>query len=206
MPPLTFPLMAFLRHRLGIDGQGVTSLAAAWGCPLRCAFCLNRQCWQGSSGTNPVTVDALYDMAKADNLYFQATNGGVTFGGGEPLIYADFIRAFADRCGRRWRIMAETSLCVPADAVRTAAACVDEFLVDIKDMNPEIYRKYTGRGGDLALANLRALIETAGPDRITVRVPHIPGFNTDRDVESSVKALRDMGVTRIDVFSYVVRE
>ena len=39
----TFPLFALSRHRMATDGRGVTTLAAAWGCPLRCRYCLNPQ-------------------------------------------------------------------------------------------------------------------------------------------------------------------
>ena len=197
----TFPLMGFSRHRLGIDGQGVTTLVAASGCPLRCRMCLNARCWSDEP-VRRVTPEALYEMARVDDLYFQATGGGVTFGGGEPLTHAAFIATFRVLCGDRWRIMAETSLNVPAENLRVAVGCVDEFLVDIKDMDPAIYRRYTGADNARTVENLRTLLQAVGPGRVTVRVPNIPGFNGPEDVAASVAALKAMGVENLDVFTY----
>ena len=115
MAGATFPLMAFARHRLGVDGRGVTSLAAAWGCPLRCRFCLNPFCFDGTAAVRHVTPQELYDLARPDDLYFRATGGGVTFGGGEPLCHSGFIAAFRDLCGGGWRVTAETSLPIPTE-------------------------------------------------------------------------------------------
>ena len=202
MGSLTFPLMGFSRHRLGIDGQGVTTLAAARGCPLQCRYCLNPQCRDPKTAIRPVTPKELYEIARVDDLYFQATGGGVTFGGGEPLMHAEFIAAFRNICGNVWRVTAETCLSVPAEKIRTAAGCVDEFMVDIKDMNPGIYRKYTGAEITLTKANLKELLALVGPDRILVRVPLIPGFNTAEDTERSADELHAMGITRLDRFAY----
>ena len=99
----TFPLMGFARHRLGIDGEGVTTLVAAWGCPLQCRFCLNPQCRDKNTPIKQITPEELFNMAKIDDLYFRATGGGITFGGGEPLLHAEFIRAFRKRYGNDCR-------------------------------------------------------------------------------------------------------
>ena len=199
-----FPLMAFVRHRLGLDGQGVTSLAAAWGCPLACRWCLNPQCADPATPVRRVTPEALYDMAKVDDLYFQATLGGVTFGGGEPLMHADFIAAFRALCGARWRLTVETSLNVPSEQVAIAAGCVDEFIVDIKDMDEGLYRAYTGGDNAAVVENLAALLGAIGADRIVARVPLIPGHNTAEDVRRSIQRLRRMGMTRVNTFTYRV--
>ncbi|MBQ6594887.1 MAG: radical SAM protein [Clostridia bacterium] len=200
-----FPLMALSRHRLGSDGRGVTTLAAAWGCPLSCRMCLNPQCKDPKTPVRPVSPGDLYAMTRADDLYFRATLGGITFGGGEPLSHAYFIKAFRKLAGDAWRITVETSLSVFPGLLAAALQCVDEFIVDIKDMDPDIYRRYTGQEPDLAYANLESLLAAAGPERVLVRVPLIPGFNTREDVARSEKALRRMGAERLDLFTYVER-
>ena len=81
---------------------------------------------------------------------------------------------------------------------------VDHFFIDIKDMNPAIYSAYTGKNNTLVKSNLALLLSLVGADRLTVRVPHIPGFNTDSDVEASVAELKGMGVETFDVFSYKI--
>ncbi len=197
-----FPLFALERHRLATDGQGVTTLAAAYGCPLRCAMCLNPQSWRKGTAFMAVTALELYDQVKMDDLYFQATGGGVTFGGGEPLTHAPFIQAFRQLCGDKWRLSAETCLNIPEPMLNVAIECVDEFIVDVKDTNPAIYRRYTGSDNKQALLNLAALVKAVGPERVLARVPLIPGFNEQADVEASVERLRLFGVTRFDTFTY----
>ena len=200
-----FPMIALARHRMATDGQGVTTLVAARGCPLRCRYCLNPQSWQEGTRVREVTPAALYEAVKVDDLYFRATNGGVTFGGGEPLTHAPFIRAFRDLCGDGWRLCAETSLAISRENLETAAQCLDEFIVDVKDTDPQVYRRYTGADNGAMLENLAALLKAVGPGRVRVRVPNIPGYNDPAGVARSVERLRAMGATRLDVFDYIVK-
>ena len=173
------------RHRLTTDGEGVTTLVAFSGCPLRCKYCLNKASWEPDKGL--------------------ATKGGITFGGGEPLLQVEFIKEFRELCGSQWHLLAETSLNVPFENVKTLDAVLDGYIVDIKDLNPEIYKTYTGKDNALVLSNLQWLLQHGDPNRIMVRVPHIPDFNTDEDVERSKKHLETMGVTSIDEFQYIIR-
>jgi pyruvate formate lyase activating enzyme len=137
-----------------------------------------------------------------DHLYYTATGGGIAFGGGEPLLHTDFITAFRALCPPEWHIYAETCLHIPTAHIPAAAAVVDWFFVDIKDMNPAIYKAYTGRDNAPVKENLRALLALVSPERVTVRVPRIPGYNTEADVAASVAELRAMGVEHLDVFHY----
>lgn len=199
-----FPLCFLDRLRMATDGQGVTALVGAYGCPLSCRLCINPYTWREGTRFEWVTPEELYDRVKQDNLYYLATGGGVTFGGGEPLAYADFIAAFRTVCPREWHLCAETSLHVPAENVRTAAGCVDHFFVDIKDTDPDIYRTYTGRDNRLVLDNLSLLLSLTGPDRVTVRVPLIPGYNDEAARERSLSLLSSMGVVHTDCFTYKI--
>ena len=204
----TFPLAFCDRLRMATDGVGVTALVGAYGCPLQCKLCINPQTWQGRSDGKPpferVTPTELYDRVKIDNLYYLATGGGVTFGGGEPLLHTDFITAFRAVVPKEWRIYAESCLNIPEENLRAAAWVVDHFFIDIKDMNPAIYRAYTGKDNTLVKSNLALLLSLVGAHRITVRVPSIPDFNTEADTEASVRELQAMGVTSLDRFAYKI--
>ena len=80
-------LIGVSRHRIGVDGEeGVTTLVAFHGCPLRCQYCLNPKALSSNGVWKRYTPEELYNHVKQDDLYFRATGGGVTFGGGEPLI------------------------------------------------------------------------------------------------------------------------
>lgn len=198
-----FPLLTIARLRMEVDGEGVTTLVAGAGCPLDCKWCINKKVLTRTP--TMVTPGELFHRVKIDDLYFQATGGGVTFGGGESLLHTDFIRAFRELCGSRWRLYAETSLAVPRESVEDSAQFIDGYIVDIKDMDPSVYKAYTGKEAALAHGNLERLLSLVGPERILVRVPLIPEFNTEETQKRSLHALRDMGFTRLDPFSYVLR-
>ena len=200
----TAKIFGISRHRLTTDGEGVTTLVAFNGCPLRCKYCLNKTCWDAAKGRD-YTPEILFEEVKIDQLYFLATHGGVTFGGGEPLLQVEFIKAFRELCGPQWQILAETSLNVPFENVQTIDPILDGYIVDIKDMNPEIYQTYTGKDNSIVLTNLEWLLKNGAPNRIMVRVPHIPEFNTDEDVAKSKEHLTAMGVKNIDEFNYIIR-
>lgn len=201
-----FPSIGYDRLRMESDGDGVTTLVCAQGCPLRCAYCINPEssCDRGSP-RHIFTPESLWQRLKVDSLYFLATGGGVTFGGGEPLLYADFIQAFS-ALAQGWKIYTETSLWVNPRQVEVAAGCIDHFYVDIKDADPAIYTAYTGREGQRALDNLALLLKLVGSERVTVRLPLIPGYNSEAQREKSEALLSEMGVTHFDRFAYQIRE
>ena len=200
-----FPLLQLSRLRMGTDGTGITTLVAGAGCPLRCRWCINRRLLREAPVEN-LTAAALLDRVKIDDLYFRASGGGVTFGGGEALLHAAFLPRFRALCPAEWRISAETSLAVPRELVSLAATCVDAFIVDVKDMDAAIYRRYTGGDPELMRENLRFLLDAVGPGRIFARVPRIPEYNSEEDQERSAALLRSMGIISLELFDYVVRE
>ena len=198
------PFIGIDRHRLGIDGVGVTTLAAFHGCPLRCKYCLNHRCLESPDDLPRYTPEQLYNKVGVDNLYFIATGGGICFGGGEPLLRVDFITAFKELCGKSWNLTAETSLQVPREAVEKATEVVGDFIVDIKESNSDIYCAYTGGDAQRAWDNLKWLIRKMGPEHVIVRVPQIPDFNTEADCDRTAAKLTGIGVTKIDRFVYRV--
>lgn len=198
----SFPLAAISRLRMATDGCGVTTLVAAAGCPIRCRLCINPETWNGKAKVRNITPDELLDAVRIDSLYFITTGGGITFGGGEPLLHTGFISEFAKIKPDDWKLNAETSLQIPEENVEEAAKAIDHFFIDIKDTNSEIYRAYTGGDNTRVLKNLERLLSLTGSERITVRLPLIPGFNTTMDVDKSETVLSDMGITLFDRFEY----
>ena len=95
---------------------------------------------------------------------------------------------------------------MPWEKVETAAGCIDHFYIDCKDTNPDIYRRYTGQDNARMLSNLQRLAAWIGPERIMVRLPLIPGYNTDADRQKSEALLRSMGIRHFDLFTYRTKE
>lgn len=127
------------------------------------------------------------------------------FGGGEPALRSRFIEAFRAICPKEWKINIETSMNVPQEHLERLMPVVDEYMIDIKDMNPRIYREYTGMGNEKVMSNLERLVAEGLADRCILRIPLIPDFNTDEDRENSVRQLQEMGFTRFDRFDYIIK-
>lgn len=200
-------LIGISRHRLAIDGEGVTTLVAFHGCPLRCKYCLNPHSLSKDTQCIERTVEELIDEVRIDQLYFLATGGGITFGGGEPLLNSAYIKEFCQQCPKEWRISIESSLNVPRKNVEDVLPFVKEWIIDIKDMNPEIYKAYSSVSNERVIDNLK-WIASEHPDllaSISIRLPHIPDYNTDDDRNKSQALLETLGYTKFDRFEYIIR-
>ena len=202
---ITAPFIAINRHRLTTDGEGVTTLVGFHGCPLHCEYCLNAQCLQADGVWCRLTPGELYSEVEIDDLYFVATGGGICFGGGEPLLRSDFIKAFAEIMNPEWKLIIETSLNVPLENVKAIASLVQMWYVDIKDMNPDIYKAYGCKENKQVVSNLQWLAANGYADKVIIRLPLIPEYNTDEDRQRSQQQLEKMGFTNFDKFNYIVR-
>lgn len=198
-------ILSVNRMRFGTDGEGVRTLIGFMGCPLRCKYCINSMSWDGTKSGRKCTADTLLDKVRVDNLYFLSSGGGITFGGGEPLLQAEFINEFLSIAPQCWSYNVETSLSVPFESISLISDKIDLFIVDIKSMDAEVYKNYTGCDLDLALDNLKKLLKLVGSEKILVRVPIIEGYADEKSQENSVKLLKEIGITQIDKFTYIVK-
>lgn len=196
------PICGISRLRWDTDGQGIRTLVLMEGCPMNCKYCINKDMTK-EGRMSYMFVDELYQMLAKDNLYFEMTGGGVTFGGGEPLLNSEFIGAFKTN-NPQLNVAVETCLNTPFESVSELLFLVDYWIIDAKDMNDDIYRSYTGFSNFSMKRNLKHLLSHVPAEKILCRVPLIPGFNTQEDVEKSVQELNEMGVTNIERFEYKV--
>lgn len=203
-PEITAPFIAVNRHRLATDGEGVTTLVAFHGCPLRCRYCLNPQCLQVDGVWRRLTPGVLYSEVEIDDLYFVATGGGICFGGGEPLLYPDFIRTFSKLMNPEWKLTVETSINVPLENIKTIATLVQMWYIDIKDFSPTIYNAYTGKDNTQVIRNLVWLAANGYADKVILRLPLIPDYNTEEDRQLSQQRLEALGFAHFDKFTYLV--
>ena len=195
-------LLGIGRLRIGTDGNGITSLVAFHGCSLGCRFCLNPRCKDLDAGVKMVTPAEVMEEIKKDELYYIATKGGVTFGGGEPFLNSLFIKEVLDLGAKKWHVTIETSLNVPREYIEPLLPYIDEYIVDIKDMDETIYKRYTKRNNELMKSNLKWLINNGRADNILCRIPLIPGYNDETCQERSKEELAKMGINRFDMFTY----
>ena len=199
-----FPIMGRDRMRMGTDGSGVRTLIVLGGCPLRCKYCFNSSAWDGSMEPMYMTADEIVERFKIFELYMLATNGGLTFGGGEPLLHPLLIRELRNIVDKNLNFSVESSFAVPWENIEAVLNCVEEFVVDIKTCNTVLYYSYTGGRLELAMENLKKAIRVKGADKIVVRLPLIPGYNDMDSVDESENYLRKAGVERIARFEYQI--
>lgn len=205
------PIFAISRLRMGTDGFGITTLVTFMGCPLQCKYCLNKKCHEPIYKTDGKTVregimlltpQELYDLVKVDNIYFQSTGGGICFGGGEPTLYKDFIVEFKKICGDKWKITLETCLRCSYNTIRDLSSVVDHWIVDIKSMNSFIYQEYTGVMSGV-LQHLHSIRELVPQDKVTIKVPRIPDYNNDENLEDNIEEIkRRFGFCNVNLVEY----
>lgn len=202
-------IMTISRLRMGTDGDGVSTLVTFYGCPLQCRYCANDFCHGRGVCFDDLpratyTPKELVEILRKDDIYYKMSGGGIVFGGGEPLLQSAFIHKVCQMADHMWKKRIETSLNVAWDLVEPLLGDMDEWIIDIKDIDGDIYQKYTGVDNEQLIANLHRMKEFVDPSKLHIRVPRIPGLNTEADVARSVKwVFRVLGVEP-EVFEYYV--
>ena len=128
------------------------------------------------------TVDELMREILKDISFYENSGGGVTFSGGEPMLQAGFLRAVCLAC-REHRIHRAIETCGHA-SWNLFADIVDELdlvFFDLKHIDSEVHREHTGVPNELILENLKKIGRAAA--RLIVRIPVIPGFNDDPQIQ-----------------------
>ena len=197
-------VMGINRHRMYIDGQGINTLVALEGCPLKCKYCINKNLL-AEGKVQEMSLQELAEKVLIDYCYFMATGGGITFGGGEALLHSGQIKAFREVLPKDVPIKIETSLNVPMERLLELIDVVDEFIIDIKTMNPQIYKEYTGLDNSRLLENLEILCEKGLQDKCKIRIPNIPGFTLQADIDKAADSMERMGFRNVEVFDYIIR-
>lgn len=200
-----FSILKILRHRLGTDGHGVTTLVGLGGCPLNCEYCINKKALE-SNKFKSITPEQLLQEVIQDYCYFVGTGGGITFGGGEPLLQAYQIKEFVKIIPNGISINIETSLNVSQDLLELVVQDVKWFLIDIKDIDSEIYEKYTKGNNLLVLKNLQYLASKNYQDKCKIRIPLIPNYNSEDNRLKSIEYLKSLGFNNFEKFNYIIRK
>ena len=187
-----FDIKRFAVH----DGPGIRTTVFLKGCPLRCWWCHNPE----SQELEPVSVDImrkvngnsvpgkkLYgERMEVDQVigtllkdvhFYEESDGGVTFSGGEPLMQADGLTKLLEAC-KRHGLHTTIDTCGYAawDQFERVLPMTDLFLFDLKNMDPKLHKEYTGVDNRSILANADKLLAKGA--RLIFRIPVIPGINT----------------------------
>jgi len=148
------------------------------------------------------TIDELLREIEKDLVFFEESGGGITLSGGEPVAQPAFACALLRGCRERGiRSVLETCGFAQKGQFLNVALEADGVLFDLKLMDPEKHRLYTGVSNDLILGNLEELTARRRP--VTVRIPVVPGINdSDEDVRQFAAYLSGLRVPRVELLPY----
>jgi pyruvate formate lyase activating enzyme len=188
------------------DGPGLRTTVFLKGCPLRCSWCHNPE----AQSPEPQEISAAGDCRLVGRRYQPAelaailtrqaailsAIGGVTFSGGEPLMQADFLCEVIDLLPDL-HILLDTSGYAPAEDFRRVAGRCHMVHYDLKLIDPEAHRRFTGCDNTLIVENLCLLAALRVP--YVVRVPLVPGVT---DTDDNLTAIASL-VRRLSGLLYV---
>jgi pyruvate formate lyase activating enzyme len=135
------------------------------------------------------SMDELMAEVEKERAVMEDSGGGVTLCGGEPLMHPEGTLEVLRELGRRgFHRTVDTTLYAKPEVVDAVAAECELLLIDLKLMDSEKHRRYTGVGNELILENLRRVAE-AGHD-FRIRIPLIDGVNADdENIEQTARFL-----------------
>ena len=143
----------------------------------------------------------LCDILARDKAFFDASGGGVTLSGGECLAQPRFAASLARLLRERGiSVYVDTCGYAPREAFDAIIPYTDKFLYDIKAIDAEVHKRFTGRDNALILDNLRYLVSHGC--KIEVRYPLVVGYN-DGECEKIGAFLSELGgIEKIKVLKY----
>jgi pyruvate formate lyase activating enzyme len=204
-----FDIKRFAIH----DGPGIRTTVFLKGCPMKCRWCHNpeSQAFQPQQtaggqilGSKKTVAQVMAEIEK-EIIFYDTSNGGVTFSGGEPMAQPDFLMALLKECKKKEiHTAVDTTGDVSPDIFNALAQYVDLFLYDLKLMDEQQHIAYTGVSNRFVHLNLKYLANQnlANQDKdIVVRFPVIPGITDSvANIEaaatfiSSLKTIREINL------------
>ncbi len=184
------------------DGPGIRTIVFFKGCFMRCAWCCNpesqsREIETLIEGTKEkivgrdVTVDEIMPELLSDLPYYRRSGGGITLSGGEVLCQADFARELLRECKENGLHTAvESAASSSFSEIEKILPYLDLYLMDIKHIDSQKHKEYTGVSNERILENARRIAESGV--ELIIRTPVIPGFN---DTAEEIRAISHFAKT-----------
>lgn len=205
-----FDIQKFSIH----DGPGIRTIVFLKGCRLRCRWCCNPESQeydiqtmmvQGKSKIigRDVTVDEVMEEIIKDLPYYRRSGGGITLSGGEALLQPEFAIHLLSACQEYGINTAiETSGYADFNVIETYLPYLDTVLMDIKHIDDNKHKEFTGRSNRLILENAYKIANAKA--NLIIRVPVIPTFNHTKkeilDIATFAKTLP--GVKELHLLPY----
>ena len=205
-----FDMQRFSVH----DGPGIRTIVFLKGCPLRCRWCCNPESQKydiqemtlgGKTKTvgRDVTVAEVIDEVEKDRVYYKRSGGGMTLSGGESLMQPEFATALLKAAKERSINTAmESTGFADFSVIERYLEDLDLYLMDIKHIDSEKHKAFTGQPNERILENAKKIAESG--TRLIVRTPVIPTFNATKEDISAIAEFASglKGVTEMHLLPY----
>lgn len=186
------------------DGPGVRTTIFLKGCPLSCLWCLNPGISNGKEKEKPinennyaiqntlgrlVSVEEVWSEIQKDIAIYRQTGGGVTISGGEPLYQIEFLQNILMKLkSNNIHTIVDTTGFSSKIDFDSIVQFTDLFIYDIKHINDEIHKQFTGVSNRIIFQNFESLMKQG--KKVIIRIPFIAGFNnSDIFIENLIQYL-----------------
>lgn len=171
-PEESSPLHFYRNKLVSIDyDRCVSCMACADSCPSEAIKAWGRQ----------VSAEEAMAEIRRDKGYYERSGGGVTISGGEPLLQTEFVAEVFRRCREEGiHTCCESCLSAGWEEIEQLLPLTDLWIADLKMMDPDKHREWTGAGNRQILANLKRLANNPNTELI-LRIPVIPEVNDTQE-------------------------
>ena len=171
------------------------------GCGVCCLACSYKALVLYGKSMN---AEEIFDFVNRDNMFYEASGGGVTVSGGEALLQPQLVSELFQKCRQAGiHTCIETSGYVAESALRQVLPYTDYILYDLKHLNSEKHRQYTCKPNNLILDNAK-IAASSGVETL-FRMPLIPGINDDEEnIKETADFLHSLGnnTLRLELMPY----
>jgi len=151
-----------------------------------------------------MTVAQVMDEVEKDRPFYRRSGGGMTLGGGDPLMQHQFSRALLEEAQDAGIHTAlETGAYLPWDDFEPLLHHLDQLYIDLKHRDDAQHRKLTGQSNTLILSNLSRVLSIMDPKNVVIRLPLVPGCNdSTENILESARFIADQGYQQIELMPY----
>jgi len=186
-----------------VDGPGIRSVVFFQGCLMRCQYCHNRDTWDRDDGSD-MTVEEIMNEVRAYRHFFNASGGGITASGGEPLLQPEFLRELffaAQSEGIHTCLDTNGFSQKPMKLIDEVLDVTDLVMLDIKHMDNDIHQNLIGVPNKRVLSFAHHLHDRG--QKTWIRFVFVPGFHNDESAHQLGEFLEGMdNIEKIEILPY----
>ncbi|SMC29313.1 pyruvate formate lyase activating enzyme [Clostridium acidisoli DSM 12555] len=184
-----------------VDGPGIRTVVFFQGCKLRCLYCHNPDTWNMAGGKEYTAEEILKKIIRF-KPYFDRSNGGVTFSGGEVLLQPEFLLEILKLCKKNNIHTTIDTAGYGNGNYEEILKYTDLVLLDIKQVDDESYKSLTGKGKNGVDEFLRDCEKMK--TKLWIRHVVVPGITDSKEhIDNLAKIIKNIkNVDRVELLPY----